>query len=546
MLTLICVLVLSVAEFDGQAGVCTVVAENPVLGPNSAPDDPALALYKTGYASVLAKKWDESRKSFQLLLKKYPKSKYADQASYWLAYSYARTDSKKAIEYYRQFLATYPESPYISDAVADLEKLGYTAKEPPPAPPVPPAAYSVAAGQYEQQLQLKAEQERLQEEQAVVSASAGRRPSPENEVKIAAIEALSRNNEDAQAFETLKGIALDTTADWELRSTAVQALRAFKDRDLTPIFQTIIASGSTELRKQGIMSLVRFSTANDAKTTGILVKLAEDSREPEDLRFTAILALREMNYAGLVTVVEKIVTNDTNLKMRREGLLVLSRVEEADKPKALNIFKSVASNSAEAREIREGAIIALAEVRDRQAFEILKGIVLSEPDKKLRQTALYALGRNRGDLEGEIVALIKEVALRSAEDREIRIAALFALSERKTGVPTDFFVDLVAKEKDEEIRKVVVQVLSRSIKDKTAAFNTLSGIYGNATGSDRKVKEAALYGIAELGNAQAVSFLKNVATTEQDQDLRRTAVYFLGSIGGEDAKAVLIEILKKK
>ena len=54
------------------------------------------------------------------------------------------------------------------------------------------------------------------------------------------------------------------------------------------------------------------------------------------------------------------------------------------------------------------------------------------------------------------------------------------------------------------------------------------------------------YSIADIGNEQAIDFLGKVARTSDDYDLRREAVYYLGSIGGEKARAVLYEILKEK
>jgi HEAT repeat protein len=52
------------------------------------------------------------------------------------------------------------------------------------------------------------------------------------------------------------------------------------------------------------------------------------------------------------------------------------------------------------------------------------------------------------------------------------------------------------------------------------------------------------YSIAEVGNDKAVDFLTNVALTHENYDLRTNAVYYLGSIGSEKARASLYRILK--
>jgi HEAT repeat protein len=575
------VLLMSQAEIHGE--LAATVVDAPTAEVANAPDDPALALYKAGYSAVLAKKWDESRKKFELLLKKFPRSKYADDASYWRAYSSARKDPDKGAEYYRQFLDAYPESPYIGDAVADLERLGHA--EAIPGAPVVVAGYDLAAVQYEKQMQMQAEQERLQaqmenmagqmemkaglmqERQRALEDMAERlaegsaaiavgspevtarrdpRRDPELEIKIAAIQALSRNREDTRSFETLKSVALDSSADWEVRAAAIQGMHEFKDRDLTALYQALLTDRNAELRQLTIMALARGGKKDDPKLQSLLVKIAEDSRESKDTRMASLVALSELKYDGLMTALEKIVTSDTDRKMRQEALVLVSRVGQSDTARTLRILKSLVSNATEDRETRETALYALAQLRGRQAFDCLKSIATSESDRKLRLTALYALAKMRSESPDEVEAVMKDVAKRTSEDRETRLAALYALSDARSDAPIDLYKDLALQEKDEEIRKVAVHLLAKSVGDKTVAFNTLSGIYGKSSGSDRQLKEAALYGIAEIGNAQSVGFLKNVAKSDPDQEMRRQAVYFLGSIGGDEAKTALIELLRKK
>jgi HEAT repeat protein len=544
MMTLLGVLLLLAFPAVGQGDLCPGVFDAPTLEVGDTPDDPALILYKAGYSAVLAKKWDESRKKFELLLKKYPRSKYADEASYWLAYSFASQGSKKAAEYYRQFLASYPDSPYISDAVADLERLGYTREDPPPTAPSPPAAYDAAAAQYEVQLRVQALQAAA-EDSAREAMQREHRRNPELDIKIAAIQALSRNGEDAQAFETLKSVAFDTAADWEIRVAAIQGLFLFKDRDVTSLYQSLVTDGNPKLRQQVIMALAR-GRSHDARTESILVKLAEDSHELSDIRMASLMALSEMRYQGLLTILERIVTRDPDQRMRREALVLVDRAGKTDRVRALQVLSSVASNTAEDRETRETAIYALAQSPDRQSFDLLKKIVTSDTDQKMRLIALYALAKHRSASKGEVVGLMKGVALRVSENRETRIAALFALADADEDPPLDLYKDLALQEKDEEIRTAAVHILARKVKDKPTAFATLSEIYGKSASGNGRLREAALYGIAEIGTAQSVAFLKGVAISDQNPDLRRQAVYFLGSIRSEEAKAALIDILRKK
>lgn len=59
-------------------------------------------------------------------------------------------------------------------------------------------------------------------------------------------------------------------------------------------------------------------------------------------------------------------------------------------------------------------------------------------------------------------------------------------------------------------------------------------------------RQIIFYNIAEIGNDKAIDFLANVARINKDYELRRDAIYYLGSIGSEKARSILYEILKSK
>lgn len=545
---------------NSQTEVCAIAPGAMPMTEFEIPDDPALALYKTGYAAILERKWDDARKNFQLLLQKYPKNKHADEATYWVAYSYAQTDGKKAAHMYQQFLTTYPQSPYFDDAVADLERLGYSNGERPPSQPLPPREYDEAAAMYEQQMKLEQQrermerqqkrmfrqQERMEQQRAERSARPEKPLDPGLQIKLEAIRALGRDSEDPKAFEALRSIVLDSSANWEMRTAALESLQQFKNQDQMELLQSLAVGGNSKLRHHAIMTLGHIKPGNDAKTSGTLMRIAEDPRESREIRMASLVALSEMESPSLMPILDKIVTGDADRELRQEAIMLLARTGQSDQTRTIALLKSVASNASENLATREMAIHALAQMKDKQAFALLRNIASTDPNKKMRLSALYALGKQRTEPLGETEALMKELALRSFEDRDTRMAALYALADLRGDTPSDLYEDLALREKDDEVRQLAVHLLAKSMTDKAKAFNTLTGIYAKASTKEQSIKEAALFGIADLGNAQAVSFLSNVARTEQDYELRRQAIYFLGSIGGQEAKAALLEILKKK
>ncbi|HET6273896.1 MAG TPA: HEAT repeat domain-containing protein, partial [Bacteroidota bacterium] len=75
---------------------------------------------------------------------------------------------------------------------------------------------------------------------------------------------------------------------------------------------------------------------------------------------------------------------------------------------------------------------------------------------------------------------------------------------------------------------------------------TLVDLFYTLPKSRKEQTQTIFYAVAEVGNDRAVDFLTKVALSHDDYDLRSDAVYYLGSIGGEKARAALYQILRSK
>jgi HEAT repeat protein len=60
------------------------------------------------------------------------------------------------------------------------------------------------------------------------------------------------------------------------------------------------------------------------------------------------------------------------------------------------------------------------------------------------------------------------------------------------------------------------------------------------------VREAALYGLANLDEDKALEALPSVLQEEQHPDLRRTAIYALGNIGDDRVVPLLQEVAERE
>ncbi len=85
--------------------------------------DPDYRSYQEGYRLVLDGKWKEAKARFDTFLKEYPHSKFIDDATYWSAYAQMHFDRKAATTAYLRFLTRFPASRYYDDALADLTEI---------------------------------------------------------------------------------------------------------------------------------------------------------------------------------------------------------------------------------------------------------------------------------------------------------------------------------------------------------------------------------------------------------------------------------------
>jgi hypothetical protein len=173
-------------------------------------------------------------------------------------------------------------------------------------------------------------------------------------------------------------------------------------------------------------------------------------------------------------------------------------------------------------------------------------VVEDKPDKKtqLKLDALQALGENPEDEKA--FATLKEVALDTKQPLVLRKQALNQLSAFKNRDVDAFYLDLVKKDTSKEIQVIAIENIGQSSADKDKTVQFLAQLYTTLPVKHEEQRAAALYRIADVGNDQAVDFLSKVARTDSDYDLRSDAVYYLGNIGGEKARAVLYDILKSE
>lgn len=174
---------------------------------------------------------------------------------------------------------------------------------------------------------------------------------------------------------------------------------------------------------------------------------------------------------------------------------------------------------------------------------------LSEEEKldresELRLEALYALGETKEDEKS--FQVLKEVALDKTQSPRLREAALQVLTDYKKFDVVSIFLQVAKTDTSPALQSAAVDFLTEHIKDKNRSVETLIELFHAIPKNRSEQRETIFYSIAEVGNEKAIDFLAGIAKTDNDYELRKQAIYYLGSIGSEKARAVLYDILKGK
>jgi hypothetical protein len=167
-----------------------------------------------------------------------------------------------------------------------------------------------------------------------------------------------------------------------------------------------------------------------------------------------------------------------------------------------------------------------------------------DPETRLKLETLHALVKTGEDRE--TFQTLKRIALDTKEKQILRITAIEALSEFDNQEVAPLFVEIAKNDTSEEMQLFAIDYIGNAAGDKDRAFDALMALYASLPSSKVEKRRMVFYAIAEIGNDRAIDFLTKVAKSRDDYELRREARYYLGSIGGEKARTVLIDLLKEK
>jgi HEAT repeat protein len=167
-----------------------------------------------------------------------------------------------------------------------------------------------------------------------------------------------------------------------------------------------------------------------------------------------------------------------------------------------------------------------------------------DPEARLKMDALSALGESKEDSLS--FRTLREVALDRKQQRVLRETAMDALLEFRKFDVLPVFVEIAKEDTSASMQDAAISYIGQLSHNKNRSVETLSELFYAIPAYRMEQRLNVLGSIAEIGNEKAVDVLAKVARTNDRYEVRSEAVYYLGSIGSDRARAVLYELLRSK
>ena len=165
-----------------------------------------------------------------------------------------------------------------------------------------------------------------------------------------------------------------------------------------------------------------------------------------------------------------------------------------------------------------------------------------DPETKLKMDALYALGDTKEDSLS--FTTLRDVAVDPKQPQQLRETAMDVLSNFKKHDVLSVYVDVAKNDTSEYVQNIAIDYIGQLPSDKDKSVAALTDLFSAIPKYRVEKLQSVLWSIGEIGNHRAVNFLSKVAKTHENHTLRSDAIYYLGNIGGEEARQALYDILK--
>jgi TolA-binding protein len=205
-------------------------------------------------------------------------------------------------------------------------------------------------------------------------------------------------------------------------------------------------------------------------------------------------------------------------------IAALNAVLQMDADRAVPLLKTVLARRDEGSAcLRRKAVFLVSQKRSDETSRILLDAVRNDPDKEVREQAVFWLSQVPGD---ETVAALDSILQDPKTDPEIQEKAIFALSQHRNPRAAAILCTYSGRrDRPAELREKSIFWLGqrRSAENQTCLMN----LYKNLENDD--LKEKVIFSVSQMGGADNYRWLMDIAlNTRENIELRKKALFWAG------------------
>ena len=291
--------------------------------------------------------------------------------------------------------------------------------------------------------------------------------------------------------------------------------------------------------------------------------------DEDDIRIAALNAVLQMDADRAVPLLKTVLARRDagSACLRRKAVFLVSQKRSAETSRIL--LDAVRSDPD--REVREQAVFWLSQVPGEETVAALDSI-LRDPktDAEIQDKAIFALSQHRSSRAG---AILRAFAERRDAPSELREKAIFWLGQNRSADNAQFLKDLYKKLENDDLKEKVIFSLSQmggtdnyrwlmdialdSHEDieirKKALFWAGQGnsvdvadlvrLYDSM--NDRDMKEQLIFVYSQRREAAALDKLFSIGKNDPDRELRKKAIFWIGQSRDPRAAQFLQELINQ-
>lgn len=276
-----------------------------------------------------------------------------------------------------------------------------------------------------------------------------------------------------------------------------------------------------------------FKTYQDMRNRFSSSKYSEDA-QANSIRIARQLADEgEKKYLDFLAAISEDQKNsETDIKL--QALFALGQQEHAD---IIPLVKNILNSDNNPR-MKEQALFVLGQSDKKEATELLKEIAGSDEKQEIREKAIFWLGQKE---EPGIAEFLRDLTINS--DYKIAEKAIFSLSQNDSPEALEYLYEISKKSDNSKLQEKAIFWIGQSESGQSLKY--LSNLYdGNFS---EAIKEKIIFSISQIESPLAINKIKAIASDSKNQSLklREKAVFWLSQSDDKSIVDFFTKILSK-